>query len=67
MTSTAWHDRAAGLTFDGRSVIDGQRCATLSGQTFAKCSPVHGRLLGPVAGAGPKTSTGPFAPITDCP
>lgn len=54
MTSTAWHDRAAGLTFDGRSVIDGQRCATVSGQTFAKCSPVHGRLLGPVARGQPE-------------
>ncbi|WP_290877453.1 aldehyde dehydrogenase, partial [Aquabacterium sp.] len=47
--SLDWADRAASLRFDGRVLIEGQRRATASGETFAKCSPVHGRLLGPVA------------------
>jgi acyl-CoA reductase-like NAD-dependent aldehyde dehydrogenase len=48
-TAPNWADRAAALRFDGRSLIEGQRQASAHGETFAKCSPVHGRLLGPVA------------------
>ncbi len=44
-----WHARAALAVFDGRAVIDGVRCAAQGGETFAKSSPIDGRVLGPVA------------------
>jgi gamma-glutamyl-gamma-aminobutyraldehyde dehydrogenase len=44
-----WQERATALRLDGRLVIDGQRRATASGETFEKRSPVDNRLLGPVA------------------
>jgi gamma-glutamyl-gamma-aminobutyraldehyde dehydrogenase len=44
-----WHQRAASLAVDGRALVEGQRVAALSGQTFDKHSPVDGRLLGAVA------------------
>ena len=44
-TSINWTQRAAELRMDGRAVIDGQRVAAADGQTFAKHSPVDGRLL----------------------
>ncbi|MDP1901971.1 MAG: aldehyde dehydrogenase [Rubrivivax sp.] len=44
-----WHERAAALRPDGRSVIDGQRRVAASGQTFEKLSPIDGRRLGAVA------------------
>ncbi|WP_067272044.1 aldehyde dehydrogenase [Mitsuaria sp. 7] len=44
-----WTARAAALRPDGRLLINGERRASLSGATFAKHSPVDGRLLGPVA------------------
>ena len=47
-SSVNWHERAAALHIDGRGLIDGQRCASLTGQTFDKHSPVDGRLLAPV-------------------
>ena len=40
------------LTFDGRAVIDGERVAARSGQTFASISPVDGRVLTEVARCG---------------
>jgi acyl-CoA reductase-like NAD-dependent aldehyde dehydrogenase len=44
-----WAQRASTAAFDGRCVIDGQRQHSRSGETFAKHSPIDGRLLGPVA------------------
>jgi hypothetical protein len=44
-----WTARAAELRIDGRMVIDGQRRASASGQTFASTSPINGRVLGQVA------------------
>ncbi|EGJ10380.1 aldehyde dehydrogenase [Rubrivivax benzoatilyticus] len=50
MTSSTpnWHERAAALAFDGRALIDGQRIAGASGETFEKRSPIDGRRLGDV-------------------
>ena len=47
-----WHQRATALAFDGRSVIDGRRHVSASGETFDKRSPIDGRLLGPVVRGG---------------
>jgi len=44
-----WTERAAALRIDGRMLIDGNRRETLTGETFAKHSPIDARLLGPVA------------------
>ncbi|MDP3086184.1 MAG: aldehyde dehydrogenase [Rubrivivax sp.] len=44
-----WHERAAALRIDGRIVIDGQRQAAATGETFDNLSPIDGRSLGPVA------------------
>jgi len=44
-----WNARAQILAPDGRALIDGQRCNSLSGETFIKHSPVDGRSLGAVA------------------
>lgn len=43
-----WHARAAALKIDGRALINGRRVDG-GGETFAKHSPIDGRLLGPVA------------------
>ena len=43
-----WAERATGLRIDGRAFVGGARVASASGQTFAKHSPVDGRLLGEV-------------------
>ena len=48
-TAIDWHAKAAAIGFDGRAVIDGLRCDAQSGETFAKHSPIDGRILGPVA------------------
>ena len=48
-TNIDWHARAAAAAFDGRAMIDGQRCAAQAGETFVKASPIDGRSLGPVA------------------
>jgi len=47
--SISWHARAAALRCDGRALIGGRRVDAASGETFDKCSPVDGRLLGAVA------------------
>jgi acyl-CoA reductase-like NAD-dependent aldehyde dehydrogenase len=47
-----WTARAAAVRIDGRSVIDGQRRAAASGETFACVSPLNGRVLGEVARGG---------------
>jgi gamma-glutamyl-gamma-aminobutyraldehyde dehydrogenase len=44
-----WLARAATLRIDGRALIDGQRRAAASGQTFDCISPINGRVLGTVA------------------
>ncbi len=44
-----WAERAAALKIDGRMLVDGERRATQSGETFAKHSPIDARLLGPIA------------------
>jgi len=43
---------ATDLTFDGRSVINGKRVASASGEIFACISPVDGRQLAEVARCG---------------
>lgn len=45
----SWHARAHAVRIDGRCVIDGERRAAQSGETFACISPVDGRTLGAVA------------------
>jgi 4-guanidinobutyraldehyde dehydrogenase/NAD-dependent aldehyde dehydrogenase len=47
--NTTWHDKARALKIDGRLVIDGQRRASASGETFSCISPLDGRVLGDVA------------------
>jgi gamma-glutamyl-gamma-aminobutyraldehyde dehydrogenase len=47
-----WHERAAAAAFDGRALIDGERRAAASGESFDKTSPIDGRTLGPVARCG---------------
>jgi acyl-CoA reductase-like NAD-dependent aldehyde dehydrogenase len=44
-TSINWAQRATELRLDGRAVVDGQRLSAVDGQTFAKHSPIDGRLL----------------------
>ena len=44
-----WHAAASALRIDGRAFIAGQRVAARSGETFAKASPIDGRVLGEVA------------------
>jgi len=43
-----WRERAATLAIDGRALVDGQRVAAASGETFEKRSPIDGRRLGDV-------------------
>ncbi|BAL95971.1 aldehyde dehydrogenase [Rubrivivax gelatinosus] len=43
-----WRERAAALALDGRALVDGQRVAGVSGETFEKRSPIDGRRLGDV-------------------
>jgi gamma-glutamyl-gamma-aminobutyraldehyde dehydrogenase len=43
-----WRERAAALALDGRALVDGQRFAGASGETFEKRSPIDGRCLGDV-------------------
>ena len=47
--SVDWHARAAALRFDGRAVVNGQRVAAQSGETFDCVSPIDGRVLTAVA------------------
>ena len=44
-----WHGRAAAVRPDGRALIDGQRVAAASGETFECVSPIDGRMLAKVA------------------
>jgi acyl-CoA reductase-like NAD-dependent aldehyde dehydrogenase len=47
--SIDWHARAQALAISGAALVGGRRLAAQSGATFAKTSPVDGRLLGQVA------------------
>ena len=49
MNKTDWHARAAGLTSDGRALINGQRVNAADGGTFECMSPIDGRKLASVA------------------
>jgi acyl-CoA reductase-like NAD-dependent aldehyde dehydrogenase len=44
-----WHAAASALRIDGRAFVGGQRVAAVSGETFAKTSPIDGRALGAIA------------------
>jgi 4-(gamma-glutamylamino)butanal dehydrogenase len=46
---TAWLERVAGLKPEGRAFIDGTYVPALSGKTFAKASPIDGRVFAEVA------------------
>ena len=48
MGAPDWTARAAALKADGRAVVEGQRADAADGQTFAKHSPIDGRLLASV-------------------
>ncbi len=44
-----WQARAAEARIDGRALIDGERRAAASGETYDNLSPINGRSLGGVA------------------
>ncbi|EGI75976.1 aldehyde dehydrogenase [Hylemonella gracilis] len=44
-----WHAAAKAVKTDGRALINGQRVAAVNGETFAKHSPIDGRLLAEIA------------------
>ncbi len=48
-TKAAWLARAAALKPEGRAFIDGAYVPALSGKTFAKTSPIDGRVIAEVA------------------
>jgi gamma-glutamyl-gamma-aminobutyraldehyde dehydrogenase len=48
-TKAAWLARAAALKPEGRAYIDGAYVPALSGKTFAKSSPIDGRVFAEVA------------------
>jgi acyl-CoA reductase-like NAD-dependent aldehyde dehydrogenase len=41
----SWRERAASVRLDGRIVIDGERRAAASGDTFDRISPIDGRVI----------------------
>jgi acyl-CoA reductase-like NAD-dependent aldehyde dehydrogenase len=43
--TVSWRERAASLRLDGRIVIDGERRAAASGDTFDRISPIDGRVI----------------------
>jgi gamma-glutamyl-gamma-aminobutyraldehyde dehydrogenase len=47
--TASWSQRAAALRIDGRCVVEGERRAAAGGETFAKASPIDGRVLAEVA------------------
>jgi acyl-CoA reductase-like NAD-dependent aldehyde dehydrogenase len=44
-TTVSWRERAASVRLDGRIVIDGDRRAAASGDTFDRISPIDGRVI----------------------
>lgn len=51
-TTIDWHARARALAIDGRALIDGERRASASGESFTCISPINGQPLGQVARCG---------------
>ena len=43
--TASWRERAASVRLDGRIVVDGERRAAASGETFDRISPIDGRVL----------------------
>ncbi len=43
--TVSWRERAASVRLDGRIVIDGDRRAAASGDTFDRVSPIDGRVI----------------------
>jgi gamma-glutamyl-gamma-aminobutyraldehyde dehydrogenase len=48
-TKSAWEARAASLKPEARAFIDGRYVAAASGETFARVSPVDGRVIAEIA------------------
>jgi len=48
-THLDWHERARGLSPEGRAFIDGKYCGAASGATFDCVSPIDGRVIAQVA------------------
>ncbi len=51
-TRSDWEAKAAALEPEGRAFIDGRHVPALSGKTFAKASPIDGRVIAEVADCG---------------
>ena len=51
-TKPAWEARAAALRPEARAFIDGRYVAAASGETFARVSPIDGRVIAEIASGG---------------
>jgi 4-(gamma-glutamylamino)butanal dehydrogenase len=51
-TRSDWEAKAAALKTEGRAFIDGRYVPSLAGRTFAKTSPIDGRVIAEVADCG---------------
>ena len=51
-TREGWLARAAALKIEGRAFIDGSYVAAADGATFAKISPIDGKVFAQVADCG---------------
>ncbi len=51
-TREGWLARAAALKIEGRAFIDGSYVAAADGATFAKVSPIDGKVFAQVADCG---------------
>ena len=49
VVASPWHRRAMDITPDGRALVNGQRVAAVTGETFECRSPIDGRLLAQVS------------------
>ncbi|MDZ5453173.1 aldehyde dehydrogenase [Labrys sp. ZIDIC5] len=52
LTRSDWEAKAAAIEPEGRAFIDGRYVPALSGKTFAKASPIDGRVIAEVADCG---------------
>ncbi|PRH85411.1 aldehyde dehydrogenase PuuC [Labrys okinawensis] len=52
LTRSDWEAKAAAIEPEGRAFIDGRYVPALSGKTFAKASPIDGRMIAEVADCG---------------
>ena len=48
-SKSAWEARAAALKPEGRAFVDGRYVAAVSGETFARVSPIDGRVIAEIA------------------